>query len=112
MVGKGAGANVLVVAQGNATGGMASSRLRASQLSWVAGAAPAGEFRCKAKTRDRQPDQAWRGEICNNGCIVEFNTSQRAVTPGQSVVLYQGDECLGGGVIDATDAPFGGMGCA
>jgi len=40
---------------------------------------------------------------------VHFAHAQRAVTPGQSVVFYAGDECLGGGIIDATDAPFGGL---
>jgi tRNA-specific 2-thiouridylase len=109
VVGKDVAANILYVAQGNETRWLHSLRLRASELAWVAGAAPADEFRCTAKTRYRQPDQTCRVEICNNGCIVEFDTSQRAVTPGQSVVFYRGDECLGGGIIDTTDAPFGGM---
>lgn len=109
VVGKSVATNVLYVAQGNETRWLHSSRLCASQLSWVAGAPPAGKFRCTAKTRYRQPDQACHVEICDNGCIVEFDTLQRAVTPGQSVVLYHDEECLGGGVIDATDAPFGGM---
>ena len=109
VVGKDVAANVLYVAQGNETPWLNSTRLRASALSWVAGTAPAAEFRCTAKTRYRQADQACRVEICDNGCIVEFDTPQRAVTPGQSVVFYRGDECLGGGIIDVTDAPFGGM---
>ena len=109
VVGKDVAANALYVAQGNETRWLHSTRLRASELTWVAGTAPAGEFRCTAKTRYRQSDQACRVEICNNGCIVEFDTSQRAVTPGQSVVFYRDEECLGGGIIDATNAPFGGM---
>jgi len=40
---------------------------------------------------------------------VAFDAAQRAVTPGQSIVFYAGEECLGGGVIEATDAPFGGL---
>jgi tRNA-specific 2-thiouridylase len=109
VVGKDVAANVLYVAQGNETRWLHSSRLRANELSWVAAAAPAAEFRCTAKTRYRQADQACHVQICDNGCIVEFDTSQRAVTPGQSVVFYRDQECLGGGVIDATNAPFGGM---
>ena len=109
VVGKDVAANILYAAQGNATPWLNSTRLRAGELSWVAGAAPAATFRCSAKTRYRQPDQACTVEICDNGCIVEFDAPQRAVTPGQSVVFYRDEECLGGGVIDATDAPFGGM---
>jgi tRNA-specific 2-thiouridylase len=86
-----------------------SSRLVASQLSWVAGAPPAIEFACTAKTRYRQADQACTVRISGEVCEVEFTEPQRAVTAGQSVVFYRGDECLGGGIIDATDAPFGGL---
>ena len=109
VVGKDVADNVLLVAQGNATQWLHSARLRASELSWVAAAPPAMEFACTAKTRYRQTDQACRVRICEDGCMVEFDTPQRAVTPGQSVVFYRDEECLGGGVIDATDAPFGGM---
>jgi tRNA-specific 2-thiouridylase len=109
VVGKDVGANILYVAQGNENAWLNSTRLRASELSWVAGAAPGEEFRCTAKTRYRQADQTCRVQICDNGCIVEFDTAQRAVTPGQSVAFYDGEECLGGGIIEATDAAFGGM---
>jgi len=109
VVGKDVASNVLYAAQGNATSWLASTRLCASGLSWVSGSAPAMTFACTAKTRYRQADQACTVEICENDCIVEFDAPQRAVTPGQSVVFYRDEECLGGGVIDATDAPFGGM---
>jgi len=58
---------------------------------------------CSAKTRYRQPDQSCTVQaIDDDGSIrVKFEQPQRAVTPGQSVVLYKGDECLGGGVIHA-----------
>jgi tRNA-specific 2-thiouridylase len=109
VVGKDVPQNVLLVAQGNATQWLHSTRLRASELSWVAGTPPEHEFVCTAKTRYRQSDQACRVWITENGCNVEFDTAQRAVTPGQSIVFYRDEECLGGGIIDATDAPFGGM---
>ncbi len=47
--------------------------------------------------------------MTNGGCEVVFDAAQRAVTPGQSVVFYRDEECLGGGIIDATDAVFGGL---
>jgi tRNA-specific 2-thiouridylase len=57
-------------------------------------------LRCAAKTRYRQPDQACRVQPLADGRVrVSFDRPQRAVTPGQSVVLYAGDECLGGGII-------------
>jgi len=109
VVGKDVAANVLFVAQGNATAWLDSTRLSASELSWTTGSPPAAEFSCTAKTRYRQPDQACRVQMRDDGCMVEFESPQRAVTPGQSVVFYRDDECLGGGVIDATDAPYGGL---
>jgi tRNA-specific 2-thiouridylase len=109
VVGKNVAENVLFVAQGNETHWLQSRQLRANELTWIAGAAPAAEFACTAKTRYRQADQTCRVRICDDGCIVEFDTPQRAVTPGQSIVFYRDDECLGGAIIDATDAPFGGL---
>jgi tRNA-specific 2-thiouridylase len=109
VVGKDVAANVLYVAQGVDNPWLYSSRLAASEMSWVAGAAPAAEFRCTAKTRYRQADQGCSVRAGDGRCEVEFDAPQRAVTPGQSVVFYHDDECLGGGIIDATDAPFGGL---
>jgi tRNA-specific 2-thiouridylase len=109
VVGKDVAENILFVAQGNETHWLHCTRLLASELSWVAGAPPSMEFRCTAKTRYRQADQPCHVKIDDNGCMVEFDSPQRAVTPGQSVVFYRDEECLGGGVIDSTDAPFGGM---
>jgi tRNA-specific 2-thiouridylase len=59
-------------------------------------------------TRYRQPVQACRVDIDGDRCVVTFDAAQRAVTPGQSVVFYDDDVCLGGAVIDRSDAPFGG----
>jgi tRNA-specific 2-thiouridylase len=108
VVGKNVAANVLYVAQGGENHWLQSTRLRASQLTWVDGTAPATAFRCVAKTRYRQPDQACSVSLSAQGCEVRFEQPQRAVTPGQSVVFYDGETCLGGGIIDTTDAPFGG----
>ena len=109
VVGKDVTANVLYVAQGNENRWLNSRRLRASGLTWVAGEPPVADFACTAKTRYRQADQGCRVRLEGDTCLVEFASDQRAVTPGQSVVFYRDEECLGGGVIDATDAPFGGM---
>jgi tRNA-uridine 2-sulfurtransferase len=109
VVGKDVETNVLYVAQGNETRWLQSTRLQGSDLNWVTGSPPAREFRCTAKTRYRQIDQPCAVRIVGDECLVEFDQAQRAVTPGQSVVFYRDEECLGGGIIDATDAPFGGM---
>jgi tRNA-specific 2-thiouridylase len=95
--------NVLLVVQGHDHAALLRNRAWASQLAWVAGEAPARAFECTAKVRYRQADQPCRVELFPEGhCEVEFSTPQRAVTPGQYVVFYQGDLCLGGGVIDRT----------
>jgi tRNA-specific 2-thiouridylase len=108
VVGKDVSRNVLIAAQGNANEWLQSRRLVASDLNWIAGEPPASEFRCTAKTRYRQADQACSVRISGNACEVSFDALQRAVTPGQSVVFYDGDVCLGGGIIEKSDAPFGG----
>ncbi len=108
VVGKDIAQNVLIAAQGNANEWLQSKRLVANALTWIEGAAPANEFRCMAKTRYRQADQACTVHIAGHVCDVTFDEPQRAVTPGQSVVFYDGDVCLGGGVIQKSDAPFGG----
>jgi tRNA-uridine 2-sulfurtransferase len=109
VVGKDVVSNVLTVAQGQDNNWLYASRLTATQLSWVAGDAPEREFSCVAKSRYRQPDQACRVRLNADGCEVIFDLPQRAVTPGQSVVFYRGEECLGGAVIAATDAAFGSL---
>ena len=94
--------NVLVVAQGNDEL-LYSDGLLASHLSWIGGA-PEGlteGFACTAKVRYRQTDQRCTvRQIRDDELQVLFDTPQRAVAPGQYVVFYSGDRCLGGGVID------------
>jgi len=110
VVGKDVAANILYLAQGVENHWLHSSRLVANELSWVEGVAPGTEFHCTAKTRYRQDDQPCVVTVTKGRCDVEFDTPQRAVTPGQSVVFYRDEECLGGGIIDATDAAYGGLG--
>jgi tRNA-specific 2-thiouridylase len=109
VVGKDVAANVLYVAQGGENQWLHSQRLVAESPTWISGKAPAAEFRCTAKTRYRQPDQACVVSLHKDRVEVRFDDPQRAVTPGQSVVFYDGQECLGGAVISATDAAFGGL---
>ncbi|MEO7065711.1 MAG: tRNA 2-thiouridine(34) synthase MnmA [Rhodanobacter sp.] len=109
VVGKDVTANLLIVAQGVENRWLYSERLLAETPSWVAGAAPAKHFRCTAKTRYRQADQACSVSVINDTLEVRFDEPQRAVTPGQSVVFYVDDVCLGGAVITASDAPYGGL---
>jgi tRNA-uridine 2-sulfurtransferase len=95
--------NVLVVAQGNDHPALFSSSLYAGEIYWVSGAAPPLPLQCTAKVRYRQPDQACTlTHSTEQGYCVDFETPQRAITPGQSVVFYQGERCLGGGVIERT----------
>jgi tRNA-uridine 2-sulfurtransferase len=109
VVGKDVATNVLYVAQGGENRWLYSQRLQSEAPSWVDGVAPAARFRCSARTRYRQFDQACIVDVRENGLEIRFDEPQRAVTPGQSVVLYDGEVCLGGAVIASTDAPYGGL---
>jgi len=90
--------NALVVVQGHEHAALLSSALVADDVSWVAGSAPpAGRY--AAKTRYRQGDAACALRPVDGGFALDFESPQWAVTPGQSAVLYDGELCLGGGVI-------------
>jgi tRNA-uridine 2-sulfurtransferase len=94
--------NVLIVVQGTNHPLLFTNQLTAGQIHWINGE-PATEFRCTAKTRYRQADQACSVTCLDNQqVLVKFDQPQRAVTPGQSVVFYQNDICLGGAVIETT----------
>ncbi|MCM1289393.1 MAG: tRNA 2-thiouridine(34) synthase MnmA [Corallococcus sp.] len=90
--------NVLVVSHGDESVLM-SVGLEASGLNWIP-APPAEKFSCKAKFRYRQEEQDVDVQLVDGGAKVYFREKQRAVTPGQFVVFYDGNRCLGGGVID------------
>jgi tRNA-specific 2-thiouridylase len=94
--------NTLIVVQGHDHPRLMSDELVAGRLHWIAGEAPAGPpFACRARLRHRQPLQECRLDmIRGDQCRVRFSHPQRAVTPGQSVVFYHEDECLGGAVIE------------
>ena len=101
--------NTLWVVQGHDHPWLQSPQLQALDASWVAGSAPAlGRY--GAKTRYRQADAACVLAPNGEGAFaLAFNEPQWAVTPGQSAVLYDGEVCLGGGVIHAataTEAPL------
>jgi tRNA-specific 2-thiouridylase len=94
--------NILVVAQGVNHPALFKRRLQASCLHWISGQAPSPPFVCTARIRHQQPvqDCTLASLAGQEGCV-EFAQPQRAITPGQSVVFYSGDECLGGGIIEA-----------
>lgn len=100
VVGKDIANNTLIVAQGHDHPLLFSNTLICEQLKWVAGEAPMQPLRCAAKTRYRQADQSCTLiQIDDLQWQVDFEEPQRAVTPGQSVVFYDGEICLGGGII-------------
>lgn len=99
VVGKDALRNIVFVERGADHPALYARELIASELTWVAEAPISYPFRCNAKIRYRQPDESCT-VYCEGECIrVLFDAPQRAITPGQSVVFYAGDVCLGGAVI-------------
>ena len=109
--------NALIVVQGHEHPALLSRRLRVRDMHWIAGAAPRLPLGCSAKIRYRQPDQpctavpAGDRDGDNLACDTRdddtldlyFDRPQWAAAPGQYAVLYDGDECLGGGVIESAD---------
>src|SRR3954451_9558728 len=91
--------NELVVVQGHDHPLLLRKELKAQDAAWVSGQPPSDDS-LSAKTRYRQADAACRlGDVLESEIRVEFDAPQWAVTPGQSVVFYEGDVCLGGGII-------------
>lgn len=93
--------NILYVVQGANHPALFSYGLIAQDVNWISGSEPEGTITCTAKFRYRQPDQEVQVEKLEDGSYrVRFAEPQKAITPGQAVVFYDGEECLGGGTID------------
>jgi tRNA-specific 2-thiouridylase len=93
--------NILYVVQGERHPSLYSESLTASGMNWIMPVTDTGTFRCTAKFRYRQPDQGVSVTILEDGSAhIAFDKPQKAITPGQAVVLYDGEVCLGGGTIE------------
>jgi tRNA-uridine 2-sulfurtransferase len=92
--------NCLLVAQGHEHPALFKDHLRGTFPSWIAGTMPHSQRVYAAKTRYRQPDAPCTlVRVDSETCELNFHRPQWAITPGQSVVLYDGEVCLGGAVI-------------
>ncbi len=106
VAGKDLEANRLIVVQGHDHPALFRNRVVATQLHWISGESPAGALRCMARLRHRQVPQACHAApLDGSRWQVRFDVAQRSPTPGQSVVLYAGDVCLGGGIIEGRPLP-------
>jgi tRNA-specific 2-thiouridylase len=94
--------NRLTVVQGHDHAQLFSDRVTAVNLNWIAGVTPHCGWVYGAKTRYRQKDAPCIiASATRQSCSVEFAEPQWAVTPGQSVVVYESNVCLGGGIIES-----------
>ena len=93
--------NILRVCQGNNHPLLYSNIITASQLHWISGATPDERKQLAAKIRYRQKDKTCKIEPVNDSsAVIYFDEPVFAAAPGQSVVLYDGEVCLGGGIIE------------
>jgi tRNA-specific 2-thiouridylase len=97
--------NTLIVVQGAQHPALFASALIADSVHWIAGTVPVLPLRCAARIRHRQTLQRCTvstsgNDSCATSLLVQFEEPQRAIAPGQSVVFYIKDECLGGAVIE------------
>jgi tRNA-specific 2-thiouridylase len=100
VAGKDLAANKLIVVQGHDHPLLMKRSLAADDASWIAGAPPVEHSQHTAKTRYRQADASCTlTRVLESEIRIDFTAPQWAVTPGQSVVLYDGETCLGGGII-------------
>jgi tRNA-specific 2-thiouridylase len=107
VLGKDIQKNIVYVERGLRHPAMFSDTLEAEELAWISPLDLTFPFKCKAKVRYRQPDQDCIIEKFENGKIyVSFPVPQRSVTPGQAIVFYLGDRCIGGGKITSVGPSY------
>ncbi len=104
VAGKDLARNVLVAVQGHDHALLHRRDVDAIEMHWIGGGPPSLPARFGAKTRYRMPDAACTLTAAGEGCHAQFDEPQWAPTPGQYLVLYEGDVCRGGGVIRARNA--------
>jgi tRNA-specific 2-thiouridylase len=100
VAGKDMARNALIVVQGREHPLLYRRDVRANDVHWIAGEAPQLPARLSAKTRYRMPNAACEVRIAGDDLVAAFDAPQWAPTPGQYLVLYDGDVCLGGGEIE------------
>jgi tRNA-uridine 2-sulfurtransferase len=101
VIGKNLQENILYVAQGFDNEYLYSDSIIAKNVNWVSGKIPGTAVKCTAKFRYRQPDNGVTVHVVDENTVkVVFDQPVRAVTPGQAVVFYDGEVCLGGGTIE------------
>ena len=99
--------HVLVVPQGEDSPLLYTHRAEGSELTWLAGRPPVPDgtpYECQVRLRHRQPLQRCALTLADGTAHMTFPDAQRAVTPGQSAVFYQGQVCLGGAIVDGTES--------
>tara|TARA_B110000263_G_scaffold49098_1_gene40950 strand:- start:4070 stop:5161 length:1092 start_codon:yes stop_codon:yes gene_type:complete len=93
--------NRLIVAQGHDHPDLYHTFLTASSINWISGSAPLSESKITAKIRYRSRDASCRIIEKAKNILVEFDSPQFAIAPGQSIVFYNNDVCIGGGIIES-----------
>jgi tRNA-specific 2-thiouridylase len=101
--------NEIILAQGQDHPALYADGLTAVELNWLK-LAPTGTFKCKAKVRYRQPERPCTVTVMDQMVKVVFDQPERAMTPRQSIVFYDGEECIGGGIISEISPDYHTLG--